>query len=229
MAVASDDSKVQIYLETNDNNFKHTVDLQGHNDWVRGLDFTTTNDDLLLATSSQDHTISLWRFTLRTEKTESIFQRKFDNYTVYLESVLLSHEGWVYSVCWHPNKLQLLSASIDKSMILWSNDEESDLWVEEARLGEIGGNTLGFYGATFNWNGDHVMGHSYNGAFHIWKQNTNNNWLPQVTVGGHFREVCDLAWEPVNGEFLVSVSADQTTRIHAPWSRNVEKVYVVQD
>jgi elongator complex protein 2 len=40
-----------------------------------------------------------------------------------------------------------------------------------------------------------------------------------VTVGGHFGEVVDMQWEP-GGCFLLSVSADQTTRIHAPWVRD---------
>lgn len=39
-----------------------------------------------------------------------------------------------------------------------------------------------------------------------------------MTAGGHSNEVVDMAWEP-DGEFLVSSSLDQTTRIHAPWVR----------
>jgi hypothetical protein len=37
-----------------------------------------------------------------------------------------------------------------------------------------------------------------------------------VTFGGHFGAVCDLCWDP-KGAFLISTSADQTTRLHAHW------------
>ena len=38
-----------------------------------------------------------------------------------------------------------------------------------------------------------------------------------ATISGHFGAVQDITWEPANGDFLVSVSLDQTTRVHAPW------------
>lgn len=91
--------------------------------------------------------------------------------------------------------------------------------MEKVRLGEVGGNTLGFYGGFFDATGSQVIAHSYHGAFHIWRRNNNDLWESVVTPGGHFGEVIDLAWEP-QGEFLYSVSTDQTTRIHAPWQRN---------
>ena len=43
-----------------------------------------------------------------------------------------------------------------------------------------------------------------------------------MTVGGHFGEVVDMQWEP-GGQFLLSVSTDQTTRLHAPWIREGSK------
>ena len=43
-----------------------------------------------------------------------------------------------------------------------------------------------------------------------------DHWQSIATISGHYDHVQDISWEP-NGEFLVSVSTDQTTRIHAPW------------
>lgn len=48
--------------------FRYALSLEGHGDWVRCLAFTpypsasgSSNDDLLLATGSQDNLIRLWR------------------------------------------------------------------------------------------------------------------------------------------------------------------------
>jgi len=43
-----------------------------------------------------------------------------------------------------------------------------------------------------------------------------------VTSGGHFGPVCDIVWG-VGSEFLLSVSSDQTTRLHAVWASADDK------
>jgi len=135
--------------------------------------------------------------------------------------VLAGHEDKVYSVQWRPSSpLSLLSASLDKTMIVWG--EEESVWVERTRVGEIGGNTLGLLGGVWGPAGQ-ILGYSFGGAFHLWlpgggegdaADDDSNSWRPGVAVGGHQGAVADLAWEP-SGEFLLSVSADQTTRCHA--------------
>ena len=45
----------------------------------------------------------------------------------------------------------------------------------------------------------------------------SDHWLAVPTISGHYGPVMDLTWEPTHGEFLLSVSADQTTRACAPW------------
>lgn len=141
------------------------------------------------------------------------------NYAISLESVLLGHDGWVFGVHWHlhaDGKLQLLSSSIDKTLIIWEMND--DVWVENVRVGEVGGNSLGFYGGKFAPNGKSIIGHGFQGSFHIWHQDANNAWTPGIISGGHFADVRDLCWDPF-GQFVLSVSADQTTRCHALWSR----------
>jgi len=58
-------------------------------------------------------------------------------FAVTVESVLYGHEGWVYGLHWQPAFLQdgnltqpmrLLTASMDKTMILWEPDMETGLY-----------------------------------------------------------------------------------------------------
>ncbi|XP_025093831.1 elongator complex protein 2-like isoform X2 [Pomacea canaliculata] len=151
-------------------------------------------------------------------------------YAVILESVLSGHEGWIYSIHWQrPQCLDekwlqpmgLLSASMDKTMIIWQPEAEGGMWVEKVRVGEVGGNTLGFYGGLFSPSGESILAHGYHGALHQWILNkTLNSWEPAVTGGGHFASVQDLDWEKVAGRFVLTTSLDQTTRLHAPWVHN---------
>lgn len=115
------------------------------------------------------------------------------------------------------SELRLLSASIDKTLIIWASTEEG-VWLEQVRVGEVGGNSMGFFGGKFALDGCSIMAHSYQGGFHIWNQDEQKPqlWTSNVIVGGHYGEVRDLAWEHEGG-YLMTVSADQTTRLHAPW------------
>jgi elongator complex protein 2 len=65
--------------------------------------------------------------------------------------------------------MRILSASSDKSMMIWRPDPDTGVWINEVRVGEIGGNTLGFYGGLFSPDGRHIIAHGSNGSFHLWK------------------------------------------------------------
>ncbi len=41
----------------------------------------------------------------------------------------------------------------------------------QARMGEVGGNTLGFYGCAVSPDGNSVIAHGFQGAFHLWSLN----------------------------------------------------------
>uniref|UniRef100_A0A182I6K8 Elongator complex protein 2 n=1 Tax=Anopheles arabiensis TaxID=7173 RepID=A0A182I6K8_ANOAR len=226
--------------------FEPVEQLKGHCDWVRGLDCIQLPDseDWLLASSSQDTFIRLWRISPRAslqkqkefkeillEEDITVEERTFTvraadgaeyHYALSLESVLQGHEGWVYGVhfCMRDGKLHLLSSSIDKSLTVWT-PSESGVWVESVRVGEVGGSSLGFYGGKFSPDGSSIIGHGFQGSFHLWREDAAQPglWKPSTILGGHFGGVRDLAWDPAGGMYVVTLSADQTTRVHAPWSR----------
>lgn len=110
-------------------------------------------------------------------------------FTVLLESVMLGHEEWVNSVCWAPPKpseadktkktqpMRLLSASMDRNACIWEIDPATGIWIDDTRVGEVGGNQLGFFGSQFGPNGDEIIVCGWNGAFHIWRCNAGSSPL----------------------------------------------------
>ena len=119
----------------------------------------------------------------------------------------------------------LLSSSMDKTLIIWKLDPDSGVWLDETRVGEVGGNTLGFYGALFGYESGRIsmLGHDFQGALHLWRKSSSDSssqWRPRHAIGGHFRSVEDVSWDSFDGGYgLLSVGDDQTTRMHAPWKK----------
>ncbi|XP_032234030.2 elongator complex protein 2 [Nematostella vectensis] len=260
LACGCEDCKIHLFIE-NESKFSKVQSLSGHDDWIRDTEFALEDSgDLLLASSSQDCFIRIWRISLQSagkqpispqkhmanvnepfgelKLTSNLFQVRdneaINEFSVVLESVLSGHEDIVYGVQWQPPQKQadgtftqpmcLLSASLDKSLVIWQPDPDTGIWIETMRVGGVGGTTLGFYGGMFSPDARTVLGHSFQGAFHLWtnesSEQSNNSWRPGVTIGGHFAPVQDICWEPREGQFLLSVSSDQTTRLHAPWRRS---------
>ncbi|KAF6087943.1 elongator acetyltransferase complex subunit 2 [Phyllostomus discolor] len=199
LACGNDDCKIHLFVQQNDQ-FQKVLSLCGHEDWLRGVEWAAFGKDLFLASCSQDCLIRVWRlyikstsletqdddnirlkestFTVENESTKTAF-------AVTLETVLAGHENWVNAVHWQPSfykdgvlqqPVRLLSASMDKTMILWAPDEESGVWLEQ------------------------------------------REWTPEIVISGHFDGVQDLMWDP-EGEFIITVGTDQTTRLFAPWNR----------
>nr|KAF6471226.1 elongator acetyltransferase complex subunit 2 [Molossus molossus] len=197
LACGDDDCKIHLFVQQNDQ-FQKVLSLCGHEDWIRGVEWAAFGKDLFLASCSQDCLIRVWRLyikstSLETQDDDNI-RLKANTFTVEnesikiafsvtLETVLAGHENWVNAVHWQPSfykdgvlqqPMRLLSASMDKTMILWAPDEESGVWLEQVRVGEVGGNTLGFYDCQFNEDGSLIIAHAFHGALHLWKQNAAN-------------------------------------------------------
>lgn len=52
------------------------------------------------------------------------------------------------------------------------------------RVGEVGGNTLGFFDCQFSPDGSMIIAHAFHGALHLWKQATVNKvrWVFLLVV-----------------------------------------------
>ncbi|CAF2099888.1 unnamed protein product [Rotaria magnacalcarata] len=244
--VATDKNTVNIYQVSN-SVIEQVFVLSGHEDWIRSITIQKlTPLQWFVATCSQDNYIRIWQLSFdennnQTNVDETILKLKRSsfalknsdefsiNVNVELYSILLGHEEAIYGLCWYPNTdlkkaaTTILSASMDKSMVLWTFDDNQKMYIDKARVGEVGGNTLGFYGCTFSPCGSYILGHGYEGALHLWKiEEIDNriNLVPQVINSGHFNTVEDCCWDKHSGRYLLSVSTDQTTRLHAEWKRD---------
>ncbi|KAL8112196.1 elongator complex protein 2 isoform X1 [Apium graveolens] len=247
LAMGGLDNKIHLYCGAKTGNFLHACELKGHTDWIRSLDFSLpvcTNGEantLLLVSSSQDKGIRIWKMVLHNSLSKQegttlasyikgpIFVAGSFAYQISLESLLIGHEDWVYSVEWQPpfsiqgntcyQSESILSASMDKTMMIWQPERTTGIWTNVVTVGELSHCALGFYGGHWSPNGDSVLAHGYGGSFHLWR-NTGvdfDNWQPQKVPSGHFAAVTDISW---GGDYMLSVSHDQTTRIFAPWHKD---------
>lgn len=225
--------------------FVHNCELKGHTDWIRSLDFSLPvclNNEpncLLLVSSSQDKGIRIWKVALRDSMVackraygkERMSLASFIegpmilagslSYQISLESLLIGHEDWIYSVEWQPPSVtcaegavhqpqSILSASMDKTMMIWQPERTTGIWMNVVTVGELSHCALGFYGGHWSPDGNSILAHGYGGSFHLWR-NVGvdfDNWLPQKVPSGHYAAVTDVSWAR-SGEYVLSVSHDQ--------------------
>ncbi|KAJ4187335.1 Elongator subunit elp2 [Fusarium falciforme] len=153
------------------------------------------------------------------------------DFSVTFEALLLGHEDWIYSARWRrqgDGKLQLLSTSADNSLAIWEADPSSGIWVSMARLGEISrekgattatGSTGGFWTGLWSPDGKSVACLGRTGSWRRWEYvPAEDSWRPCIAITGHTRAVTGITWAK-NGEYLLSTSSDQTTRLHTRWNR----------
>lgn len=135
--------------------------LTGHEGWIRSLSLAkTVHGDYILASTSADKYVRLWRFQSSTTDergTKSIVQEAISieqtltakiktvsiadrSYSISFEALLLGHDDWVYAADWQDTaEPKLLTASADGTLAIWEPDPTSGIWVSETRLGEISG------------------------------------------------------------------------------------------
>ncbi|KAJ0114937.1 WD repeat domain-containing protein [Diaporthe amygdali] len=152
------------------------------------------------------------------------------DYSVTFEALLFNHDDWIYSARWSRSEqgvLRLLSASADNSLVIWECDPSSGIWVPDVRLGEISrekgattatGSIGGFWTGLWSPSGSAILTIGRTGSWRRWDWNAETcTWDQGVAVSGHTKAVTGLAWAR-SGDYLLSTSSDQTTRLHARWT-----------
>lgn len=152
------------------------------------------------------------------------------HFSITFEALLLGHEDWIYSVRWHlgPDGVsKLLSTSADNSLAIWEPDSVTGIWASTTRLGEISrdkgattatGSIGGFWIGLWRADGKSMVCLGRTGSWRRWDYSeTDERWLPAIAVTGHTMAITGISWSK-NGEYLLSTSSDQTTRLHAAWT-----------
>ncbi|KAG9232771.1 WD40-repeat-containing domain protein [Amylocarpus encephaloides] len=158
------------------------------------------------------------------------FRAQAIDFSATFEALLLGHDDWIYSTKWRRDckRLQLLSTSADNSLSMWESDAETGVWVTTVRLGEISsekgsttatGSTGGFWTGLWSPNGKTVVALGRTGSWRLWNwDDQKERWIQGIGVSGHTQSVTGIAWSK-DGDYLLSTSSDQTTRLHAQWKR----------
>ena len=186
--------------------------------------------DLPAAAANQDPSFGAFLPGKSLSNKAHRFKAQGFEFSATFEALLLGHEDWIYSTLWRASrqKLQLLSASADNSLAIWEPDSTTGVWVIVARLGEISaekgsttatGSTGGFWTGLWSPSGSTVTCLGRTGSWRLWNYDENQGrWIQSVGVSGHTQSVTGIAWSK-KGDYLLSTSSDQTTRLHAKWKR----------
>lgn len=133
--------------------------LTGHEGWIRSLALKPVCDGYLLASTSHDKYVRLWRLSSKSSQSqrsalltgdlplEPTLTAKVKSIVIgearlnaTFEALLLGHEDWVYSADWQEgDEGKLLTTSADGTLSIWEPDEDSGIWISDTRLGEMSG------------------------------------------------------------------------------------------
>ena len=244
LASSGHDAKIRLWKFST-----RTIEEQEKEDIVM-TEENTYDDDDLTTIEGEDEVDEAIIDDLEEEEGEArlMIYHSGSSTAVSLEALLLGHEEPVTSLVWRKrknikDKPCLLSSSMDRTILLWMDDE--DVWAPVSRVGSAGGilggsigaSLMGFVDARFSPNCNRIVGHGYGGSIHLWTQEElaqigametdnekqeeeeedellNARWEADPCITGHFRSVEDMAWDP-QGEYLLTISTDQTTRLWA--------------
>ena len=138
--------------------------LTGHTSSVRGVSFSP--DGQIIATTSYDQTVKLWRAD-----------------GALLET-FTAHQGPVWSVSFSPNGQTIASASSDQTVLLWRPDG--------TLLHTLSDHTDKVWGVAWSPDGKQIASVSADQTIKLWRP----DGALITTLTGHTGEVWGVAWSP---------------------------------
>ena len=228
LVTASRDHTARVW--TLDGSFgypKGHQDLKGHKDWVTSAVFNPV-DDTQVATGSWDKQLGLWdlatgkpsfrnvnaallavsfspdgsRVAAASDDRQAQIWRVTKS-TLDKDISLNDHGDWVFDVSFSPNSTQILTASGDGYARFWSLTGALDRPFQVSS-----GEGRRVQKAVFSPNGARIATASGN-AVRVWQL----TGFQELAVVRHSRVVTDVAFQPPEGEWILTASADGTARL----------------
>ena len=228
LAATHQDLTIRLWEPNNKNQKEPIPALRGHKDKIYAVTFSSDGNSSMLASASADKTIRLWDpHTLPDdERLIAILPYKdavrtvafsFDNRMLAGGSddgiiqvwdagtgdriyEFIEHIDSVQAVHFSRNRTELLSASLDGNVLLWS------LVGEGGRLHSPIQHNASVYTAKFSPDGNTFATGSADKLIRLWDTNTTKH---NLTFTGHKDSVSDIDFSP-DGTTLVSASPDGT-------------------
>ena len=228
LAAAHQDLTIRLWEPTGKNQKEPVPALRGHKDKIYAVTFSSDGGSSMLASASADKTIRLWdpHTLIDDEKLIAILPYKdsvrtvafsFDNRMLAGGSEdgviqvwdagtgdriydFKEHTNSVQAVHFSRNRTQLVSASLDGNVFLWS------LVGEGGRLHSPIQHNASVYTAKFSPDGNTFATGSADKLIRLWDTNTAKH---NLTFTGHKDSVSDIDFSP-DGNTLVSASPDGT-------------------
>lgn len=126
------------------------------------------------------------------------------------EEVLEGHVNCVNSVSFSSDGSQIVSASDDKTIRVWSRSEEDHKW----RSVVLSGHTDCVSSANFSPDGHRIVTASDDNSVRVWSRGAEDGSWKSEALDGHKRGVNSVSFSPDNSQ-IVSASDDNTVRV---WS-----------
>ena len=224
LAIGGTNPRVFIYSFTLQdgtlNNFQLAAELEGHEDWVKAMDFYEESPgNMLLATGSQDRYIRLWRIrtnelidnsdedefklNLLGNKQSKFFITPDLKVAINFDALIVGHDDWISCLKWHKERPQLLASTADTAVMVWEPDADSGVWICASRLGELSskgastatGSSGGFWSCSWftHKNRDHILTNGKTGSWRMWVSDELEGWKQQLAITGPTKAVTDVA------------------------------------